>query len=187
MFYTPKYCCNCGEKIERANRSVTDSGRFCDVCKHDFVLQRALVPVFIGLMAVIGIFGIGSYWRSGEKPLNLSTRQFTANPSNRVTPGKNPANQTSQVSADSNVQQTAPVNKGPSIAQNEPETSGLTNRPPVKEFEPAPVSIAEPTYYCGARTKKGTPCTRKVKGGGRCWQHKGQNAMLPPEKLLVSG
>lgn len=25
--------------------------------------------------------------------------------------------------------------------------------------------------YCGALTKKGTPCRRKVNGGGRCWQH----------------
>lgn len=25
---------------------------------------------------------------------------------------------------------------------------------------------------CGARTQKGTPCKRRVKGGGRCWQHK---------------
>jgi len=24
---------------------------------------------------------------------------------------------------------------------------------------------------CGALTKKGTSCRRKVKGGGRCWQH----------------
>ena len=25
---------------------------------------------------------------------------------------------------------------------------------------------------CGAPTQKGTPCQRKVSGGGRCWQHK---------------
>lgn len=28
------------------------------------------------------------------------------------------------------------------------------------------------TGTCGARTKDGTPCKRKVAGGGRCWQHK---------------
>jgi len=44
----------------------------------------------------------------------------------------------------------------------------------------------EAVYYCGAQTKKGTPCSRRVKGGGRCWQHAGQPAMLPPEKLLIS-
>jgi len=40
-------------------------------------------------------------------------------------------------------------------------------------------------YICGARTKKGTPCSRRVHGPVRCWQHKGLPAMLPPEKLLV--
>ncbi|WP_208810027.1 DUF3157 family protein [Riemerella anatipestifer] len=25
--------------------------------------------------------------------------------------------------------------------------------------------------YCGAPTKKGGPCSRRVSGGGRCWQH----------------
>ncbi|WP_434979091.1 hypothetical protein [Daejeonia sp. YH14] len=34
---------------------------------------------------------------------------------------------------------------------------------------------AENTYVssdvCGALTKKGGRCQRKVKGGGRCWQH----------------
>lgn len=28
------------------------------------------------------------------------------------------------------------------------------------------------SQYCGAPTKDGTPCKRKVKGGGYCWQHK---------------
>lgn len=27
---------------------------------------------------------------------------------------------------------------------------------------------------CGARTKSGRPCQRKVKGGGYCWQHRGK-------------
>lgn len=29
-------------------------------------------------------------------------------------------------------------------------------------------------YFCGAITKKGTPCSRRVKSPGRCWQHIGQ-------------
>ena len=40
-------------------------------------------------------------------------------------------------------------------------------------------------YICGARTKKGTPCSRRVHGPVRCWQHKGQPAMLSSEKLKV--
>jgi len=44
---------------------------------------------------------------------------------------------------------------------------------------------AEQPYYCGARTKKGTPCSRKVKGNVRCFQHIGMPAMLPTEQLKV--
>ncbi|ASZ12413.1 hypothetical protein CK934_16325 [Chitinophaga sp. MD30] len=32
-------------------------------------------------------------------------------------------------------------------------------------------SASSSVGYCGALTKKGTPCRRKVRGGGRCWQH----------------
>jgi hypothetical protein len=47
------------------------------------------------------------------------------------------------------------------------------------------VASGEVTYICGAKTKSGTPCTRKVHGNVRCYQHKGQPAMLPPEQLVV--
>jgi len=48
-----------------------------------------------------------------------------------------------------------------------------------------PTVTTEETYICGARTKKGTPCSRRVRGPVRCWQHKGAKAMLPLEKLVV--
>lgn len=53
----------------------------------------------------------------------------------------------------------------------------------VSAAQPAPAT--EAVYICGARTKKGTPCSRRVHGPVRCWQHKGAPAMLPLEKLLV--
>ena len=47
-------------------------------------------------------------------------------------------------------------------------------------------SIDEPGYICGARTKKGTPCHRRVHvAGERCFQHKGMAAMVPLDKLVV--
>jgi len=48
-----------------------------------------------------------------------------------------------------------------------------------------PTDSAEVVSICGARTKKGTPCSRRVRGTGRCWQHRGRAAMLPAAKLLV--
>lgn len=50
-----------------------------------------------------------------------------------------------------------------------------------------PTDPAEVVYVCGARTKKGTPCQRRVRGPGRCWQHRGMKAILPPSKLVVPG
>jgi hypothetical protein len=47
------------------------------------------------------------------------------------------------------------------------------------------VAGEEEVYLCGARTKKGTPCSRRVHGPVRCWQHKGMPAMLPPDKLII--
>lgn len=44
-------------------------------------------------------------------------------------------------------------------------TPPITN--PTTPTTPKPTSST-----CGARTKDGTPCKRKVSGGGRCWQHK---------------
>ena len=46
-------------------------------------------------------------------------------------------------------------------------------------------TIEADVYICGARTKKGTPCSRRVHGPVRCWQHKGMPAMLPQERLLI--
>lgn len=43
----------------------------------------------------------------------------------------------------------------------------------------------EEVYTCGARTKKGAPCSRRVPGPVRCWQHLGLPAMLPQEQLRI--
>lgn len=46
--------------------------------------------------------------------------------------------------------------------------------------------IDDPVYICGARTKKGTPCRRRVhEAGERCYQHKGMPAMVPLDKLTI--
>lgn len=57
--------------------------------------------------------------------------------------------------------------------------------PPI--FSAKRVNDPEPVFLCGARTKKGTACTRRVKEAGkRCWQHQGMPAMKdekPPSEL----
>ena len=63
----------------------------------------------------------------------------------------------------------------------------VIERPVQSSSQQAPVTPApiEHVYTCGARTKKGKPCSRRVNGPVRCWQHKGMPAMLPTEKLLI--
>ena len=55
-----------------------------------------------------------------------------------------------------------------------------------RHYETPQNQTDEPVYFCGAQTKKGTPCSRRVKGGGRCWQHKDKEAMLPQEELIAN-
>jgi hypothetical protein len=51
---------------------------------------------------------------------------------------------------------------------------------------PASLTTDEPGYICGARTKKGTPCRRRVHvAGERCYQHKGMAAMVSLDKLTI--
>jgi len=46
--------------------------------------------------------------------------------------------------------------------------------------------VDDTVYLCGARTQKGTPCKRRVHvAGERCYQHKGKQAMVPLEKLVI--
>ena len=59
------------------------------------------------------------------------------------------------------------------------QSSGANN-PTVTQ----PPTIEE-IYTCGARTKKGKPCSRRVHGPVRCWQHKGMPAMVAQEKLRI--
>ena len=71
----------------------------------------------------------------------------------------------------------------PALIIERPTTPTAQTSPGASAPQPSPV--LEQIYTCGARTKKGTPCSRRVHGPIRCWQHKGAKAMLPQEKLVV--
>lgn len=70
-------------------------------------------------------------------------------------------------------------------SSNSTTTNGSASAGNTTATAPQP-SAAEQVYMCGARTKKGTPCSRRVHGPVRCWQHKGARAMLPQEKLRIN-
>ena len=73
------------------------------------------------------------------------------------------------------VQNAATASRSPTSSSS---TQGITNAAPT-------TTTTDDVYICGARTKKGTPCSRRVHGPVRCWQHKGASAMLPQEKLRI--
>lgn len=73
-----------------------------------------------------------------------------------------------------------PVNPGSTVKPTE-EKENAASKQSVNSG-----SVDDVVYLCGARTKKGTPCRRRVHfAGERCYQHKGMPAIVPLEKLTV--
>lgn len=178
MPYKPKFCCQCGEKIERIDWKPWNSRRFCELCETEFGIFDWIVRGFVGIGLVFGLFGIGIYLQKPDKQLNVAQNQYIAQntksdavPPKTVAQVSNISNVPSQAQASNSAQQTKP-----------PQPAGLKTR----QAELLIIAATEKTYFCGATTKKGTMCSRRVKGGGRCWQHEGQTAMLPQEKLLFA-
>ncbi|MDX2029359.1 MAG: hypothetical protein SF339_01730 [Blastocatellia bacterium] len=53
----------------------------------------------------------------------------------------------------------------------------LAPRAPRASDTPVGIASPTPTAFCGARTKKGTPCKHRTPPGQRCAQHRGRPAM----------
>ena len=164
MLYKPNFCCNCGEKIERTDWNLLTSRRFCEACaaenkRYDRLPQLAVAG---GLLAVM--FGLGTLVGGGrEEPAPI--RSLNASP----------ALSKSETAAAKSVDKNETPQAAPDPPKTVAQTAGEQTTPPAATPE-APAK----TYYCGALTKKGTPCSRKVKAAGsRCYQHEGKPAMGP--------
>jgi hypothetical protein len=181
MSYKPKYCCECGEKIERTNWRLWTNRRFCPFCETNFGGRDIAYKVSFGVLILISIVGVGNFWRKPEKDLIIMQNQAA---NNLTSGGRNFAAQTNTAQ---------PLNQTKEIAALETKLSPAASKPSQKitMTDSQTATAAAPrqeeiVYFCGARTKKGTPCTRRMRGGGRCWQHTGEAPMLPPEKLIAS-
>lgn len=183
MPYKPKFCCQCGEKIERIDWNLNSSRRFCELCETEFKIHELLPRIAVVFGILFGIFGLGTYWRNSGDAVKKVPKQSSVSSLNiNKTSVNNSA--APQISANQNVQSLAQT--PPEISTAEPKSPTASSVGRTKQSEAAPNISAVKIYYCGAQTKKGTPCSHKVKHPGRCWQHQGQPAMLPQEKLLVS-
>src|SRR5207253_8665180 len=75
----------------------------------------------------------------------------------------------------------SPLSDAPVGFEQTPRSSKEANKSGRSE-SPTVSSADDVVYICGARTKKGTPCHRRVHAAGeRCFQHKGMASILPLE------
>ncbi len=183
MSYKPKYCCQCGEKIENVEQKFFSSSRFCELCATDFGFYDLVRRVVSGIGLILIVFLISNYFQKPEKSLNVASNQFKGDVQS-VKTASNDRSEVLQVQNTNAVQIPArQLNDAPPV---NPAVTADTSDSNKKTSGKSPVEASEPTYLCGAATQKGTPCSRRVKGGGRCWQHEGQPSAVSPEKLLVS-
>ena len=160
--YRPNFCAECGEAVQRVRWRVWHSRRFCQACSRRFRKAQILTP----LLACASLFLIGLAAGRASRP---------APPPLIVERTEMPA---LAVTAEASERRTAT------------DTASLTPAPepsygPDGSRTERPTDPNEIVSICGARTKKGTPCQRRVRGTGRCWQHRGLPAMLPASKLIV--
>lgn len=180
MLYKPKFCCECGVPIERTEWTFLASRRFCQLCDTDYKFVDWIPRVTMLAGILLGIFGLGTFLQKPAKPLNLVS-------SNAANVSKSVVN--APVSAVANAASTSKTQEvNSAAAQSSPKSPVEVARQDVKvqKLENQQNAAQEVIYFCGAETQKGTPCTRRKKGGGRCWQHAGKAPMLPPDKLIAS-
>lgn len=177
MLYRPKFCAECGEKIERSKWSVLTSRRFCIVCETNHK-GADLIPAGI-VVAGLLLFtaGASGLLRSSQAPPQARTLLTKPVVENSVPQAALP-NNVYVADLDSPVKQVQTAKPQQSEPQRQPDKELQTSRD-------QEIVRAESVYVCGAETKKGTPCSRRVKGRGRCFQHKGMPAMMDEAKLRV--
>ncbi len=187
MSYKPKFCCECSEKIEQVDWKPWTSRRFCQLCATEHGIGEKLQMGLIAAAVLFGLVGLGSFWQKTGKSSNTASNLISVSSPNK---NKTEANQavTSQVAENSSVQPLAHIQTTNSAIETQTKTQVSTTqnlKTRQTQLRQNPSAQDETVYFCGAQTKKGTACSRRMKGGGRCWQHSGQPAMLPPEKLIA--
>lgn len=166
MLFRPNFCSNCGERVERAHWGVFTSRRFCQVCESQYKGEDLIPRAVVAGGLIVGILGVGAYLKSEPAGSRFAVRQ-SLGPVERV-------------SAKTKDEVVAANRAGP--AEMKPQNLAAV---PQKQAEPPVKVISEEQYFCGAETKKGTPCSRRVKGNVRCFQHTGMPAMATAAKLRI--
>ncbi len=168
MFYKPKFCTECGEKVERIQWQPWTSRRFCEDCAAQYENPiRWKTGISAACILLLGVFA-GQIRFTAPKQIAVTNAQTLILNS----PKAESSNQTSK-----NANQSASITTNANVKTSPPETN-LSTLPTI-------VAQSETAYYCGAKTQKGNICTRRVKGAGRCWQHPGKPPMVAQAKLAI--
>jgi hypothetical protein len=168
--YRPNFCCECGERVARARWRAWTSRRFCASCARRLRRKRLTTMLLPAAALVVAGFLLGRMMRPPLPPLVVERGTLRLAP----LPVADAARQ-----ADAPRQSDARREGAPAKSEPAYGADGTANERPTEPDEVI--------YICGARTKKGTPCQRRVRAPGRCWQHRGRPAMLPASKLVVPG
>ncbi|MFZ1702407.1 MAG: hypothetical protein WBO10_16740 [Pyrinomonadaceae bacterium] len=183
MLYRPKFCANCGDKVERADWPITASRRFCPVCESEFKGQDLIPRVVVGVGILLGVLGLGGYIKSGSPTDSVALKQskkvadLVSQSQSRVPDRDDKQNAAGTTNQDLRQREATPMVQTPETV--------ASNRPPAKPKN-LRAEVSEQAYYCGAETKKGTPCSRRVKGNVRCYQHVGMPTMVGADKLKIN-
>ena len=160
--YRPNFCAQCGERLAssdwRARIRRCARASWCDDCARR--LGRFGLAGFARPLAIISLIAISAFafgrYLRPAPPPLIISRAANSPLSDLPVNFNDTARKTNLKQGDSRSE----------------DVTGLDRE--------------DAAYICGARTKKGTPCRRRVHAAGeRCFQHKGMPAMVPLEKLEV--
>lgn len=163
MMFRPKYCANCGEKVERVEWRIWTSRRFCELCETEY-RHIDLFPIgSVAIGILLAGFGLSSYLSGPTSSANFAKVE-------------NPVNSPRQLKQAA----VPPEPARQSVIANASASTANVQSEEIQEQPVRKINTSEDTvFYCGATTKKGTPCTRRVKTKGYCWQHAKTGHLAP--------
>ena len=158
ILYKPKFCCECGEKVERAEWRLWTNRRFCEFCETEFQgeeIGRKMFAAFGAFAIIAGVFGIYGASRLTPHESSSASATITADAKSDTAEKSRPLE-----SREQRRPETVPAEQANAVTVSSVPVYG------------EPEKAAKAVYYCGALTRKGTACSRRVKEKGhRCWQH----------------
>jgi len=148
-----RFCSTCKGQINRSRKPAWPAAHLCSVCAKR---KAAILLIYVVVLATLATIALVLH-RHLRRPGDVA---FIGTP---ISSGK---------SAGLSVVAAPPTNPRPMTSN--PGNAGVS--PATLAYHQVLVKAPGTPYgVCGAPTKLGKPCQRKVKGNGFCWQHKDQS------------